>query len=155
MKAPQIDKPFAVFLDELMAAFPGQRPQTTQVILQRLERLPVKSKFNRVLKSKSFKISAIILGLATIFGAFNVSTYLLSKFYFDQASRNKDSPQVAKKDYELAIKFNPQDVDAYNNLALVCQQLGDYKCVTNNYEAVFRLKPNKWSAHYGLGNFYE
>ena len=154
-EAPQIDKPFAVFLDELMAAFPGQRPQTTQVILQRLERLPVKSKFNRVLKSKSFKISAIILGLATIIGAFNVSTYLLSKFYFDQASRNKDSPQVAKKDYELAIKFNPQDVDAYNNLALVCQQLGDYKCVTNSYEAVFRLKPNKWSAHYGLGNFYD
>lgn len=36
-KAPQIDKPLADFLDDLMAPFPGQRPQTTQVILQRLD----------------------------------------------------------------------------------------------------------------------
>ncbi|MEH2002727.1 MAG: hypothetical protein V7L00_29020 [Nostoc sp.] len=40
-KAPQIDNPFADFIEELMAPLPGQRPQTTKVILQRLEGLPL------------------------------------------------------------------------------------------------------------------
>lgn len=154
-KAPQIDQPLADFLDELMAPFPSQRPQTTQIVLQRLERLPLKSKLNRVVKSKPFIISAAILVLLSAFGLYNASTYLVSSFYFNQASRNKDRPEAAKKDYELAIKFNPQDVYAYNNLAVLCQQLRDYKCVTRSYELLFQKKPNMWEAHDGLGNFYD
>ena len=192
-KAPQIDKPLADLFDELMAPFPGQRPQTTEVILQRLEQIPFQSKLHRVVKSKQFQVGAISFTLLILFGIYKASlpmianhfleqgtkaqlenlpesalnnfqlaiklnpkiTYRVSSFYFDQASRNEDYPKIARKYYELAIKYNPNDVDAYNNLALVCQQLQDLKCVTSNYGKLFDKKPNSWEGHYGLGNFYD
>ena len=83
------------------------------------------------------------------------TTYSVANFYFEQASRNQGQPKSAKKYYDLAIKFNPKDVDAYNNLALVCQQLNNFKCVTDSYENALRLKPDGWESHYGLGNFYD
>ncbi|WDD36188.1 tetratricopeptide repeat protein (plasmid) [Nostoc sp. UHCC 0926] len=230
-QTPQIDKPFADFLDELMAPLPGQRPQTTRVILQRLERLPFQSKLNRVIKSKPFQISAFVLGLLSIAGLIYASlpivanyylnegkkaqrenkfdeatsyfqkavnldyklniivanyfleqgekshkenriseagkdfeaavkynhnlTYSISKFYFDQAERRGITPKNAKIYYNLAIKFNPKDVVIYNNLALICQDLGDDKCVNDSYETLFKLKPNAWEGHYGLGSYYD
>lgn len=230
-KARQIDKPFADFLDELMAPLPGQRPQTTRVILQRLERLPFQSKLNRVIKSKPFKISAFVLGLISIASLIYASlpvvasyylnegkkaqkenrfneaknnfqksvywnyklnplvanffleqgeklhkenrlrdaekdfesavkynpslTYSISNFYFEQAERRGIAPEVAKKYYELAIKFNPKDVVIYNNLALLCQELLDDECVNSSYKKLFQLNPNTWEGHYGLGSFYD
>lgn len=192
-KAQEVDEPFVDFIDELMAYLPGRRPQNAQLILQRLERLPFKSKINRIVKSNQFKISVVTLGLLLFFGAYRLSlplianhflnqgtkaqrenrladaqknfqlaiklnpqtTYRVSSFYFDQASRNEDYPEISKKFYELVIKYNQNDVDAYNNLALVCQQLQDLECVTSNYEKLFNKKPNSWEGHYGLGSFYD
>lgn len=191
--ASQIDKPFADLLDDFMAPLPGQRPQTTEVILQRLERLPFKSKLHRVITSKSFQIGAGVLSILTFIGLFYASlpviannylnqgkkahnqnrlidaesdfktaikynshlTYSVSEFYFQQADRHEDKPEVARKYYELAIKFNPQNVSAYNNLALVCQQLYDLKCIENTYQVLFKLQPNMWEGRYGLGSFYD
>ncbi|MBD2498200.1 protein kinase [Nostoc sp. FACHB-280] len=192
-KAPQIDKPFADFIDELMAPFPGQRPPSTQVILQRLERLPLQTKINRIIKSKLFRMSVIAIFVPTVLGLYNVSRpaiadYLvnegrkaqqenrfedaqnkfrqaisiepstansISKFYVEQGNQRNLNPEDARKYYELAIKFNPKNDTAYNNLGLLCQQLHDFQCVNNSYAAVFKLKPHKWESHYGLGNFYD
>lgn len=192
-KAPQIDKPFADLLDEMMAPFPGQRPRNTQLILQYLERIPFQTRLNRVVKSNPFKFGAIALSILVISGIYQaslpwiakrfvvqgikaeqegrhlaaqndfqlavklnpVTTYPVSSFYFEQASRNQARPLSAKKFYQLAIKYNPQDVDAYNNLALVCQQLQDSSCVINSYQRLFELKPRSWEGYYGLGNFYD
>ncbi|MHC5717667.1 MAG: tetratricopeptide repeat protein [Nostoc sp.] len=230
-KATQIDKPFADFLDELMAALPGQRPQTTRVILQRLDNLPFKSKLNRVIKSKPFKISAFVLGLMSISALIYASLPLIAKyyldsgkkayaenqldqaendfqkavylnsslkytvadyffnqgkeaykenriadaekdfqrvikyeynltnsvsnFYFEKGLQHQNDPKLARKNYELAIKYNPKDDTAYNNLAIAYQQLYDYNCVNKTYEIIFKLKPNKWESHYGLGDFYD
>ncbi|AVH74294.1 protein kinase domain-containing protein [Nostoc sp. 'Lobaria pulmonaria (5183) cyanobiont'] len=229
--APQIDKPFADFIDELMAPLPGNRPATTEVILQRLDRLPFKSKLNRVIKSKPFQLSVFVLGLLSIVGLiyaslplvakyyldsgkkaykenqidqaendfqkavyfntslkYTVADYFLnqgkeaykenriadaekdfqraikygynltnsvSNFYFEKGLQHQNNPKIARKNYELAIKYNPKDDTAYNNLAIVCQQLYDYNCVNKTYEIIFKLKPNKWESHYGLGDFYD
>ncbi|MBD2452370.1 tetratricopeptide repeat protein [Nostoc sp. FACHB-152] len=192
-KAPQIEKPFADFIDELMATLPGKRPQTTQVILQRLERIPLQSKINRIVKSKPFGIGAVTLVILSFIGLHHVlrpvvADYLMyqgrkaqqenrfddalkrfrdavntdpaladsvSKFYVEQAWAQDITPEDARKYYELAIKFNPKNDSAYNNLGLLCQKLRDVECVNNSYAAVFKLKPDKWEAHYGLGNFYD
>ncbi|MHC5753806.1 MAG: protein kinase domain-containing protein [Nostoc sp.] len=192
-KAPQIDKPFADFLDELMAPLPGQRPQTSRVILQRLEGLPFKSKINRIVKSKLFLISASItfaltlvaLGYASLpviannylnqgkkahkenrfidaESDFNIAikynsnlTESVSEFYFDQGDRYEDKPELARKNYELAIKFNPKNMSAYNNLALICQEMYDLSCIENTYQIIFKLQPQMWEARYGLGSFYD
>ncbi|RCJ22302.1 protein kinase [Nostoc sp. ATCC 53789] len=230
-KASQIDRPFADFIEDLMAPLPGQRPQTTGVILQRLERLPFKSKLNRLIKSRLFRVGVGVFGFLSIATLIYASlplvanyylnegkkaqqqnrfeeaksyfqkavnlnnklnlivatsffeqgekshkenriidagkdfeaavkynpnlTYSISKFYFEQADRRGIAPEIAKKYYVLAIKFNPKDVVIYNNLALVCQDLGDDKCVNDSYETLFKLKPNAWEGHYGLGSFYD
>lgn len=192
-KAPQIDKPFADFIDELMAPLPGQRPQTTEVILQRLEKLPQQIKNYRLANSKVFKYSKYTLmalgivggiflsiplaanylvtqgqkleaannsqGAQELFGwAIKINPQLklsIAEFYFNQASRNINNPKIARKYFEEVIKYNPKDAAAYSNLALVCQDLRDTKCVTDNYEKAFKLRPNSWESHYGLGNFYE
>lgn len=79
----------------------------------------------------------------------------ISKFYFDKAGRSKDDLKIKNKYYSLAIKYNPKDVDSYNNLAVACQLLQDLDCVTKAYEELFKLEPNIWEGHYNLGNFYE
>ncbi|MCP6762352.1 MAG: tetratricopeptide repeat protein [Fischerella sp. CENA71] len=192
-KAPHLDKPLADLLDDLMAPFPAKRPPNCQVILQRLERLPLQSKINRIIKAKPFQISAIVLSILSIFGIYRASlpwvanyflsegkkaelenrftdaqksfdtaiklnksaTYEISAFYFSEASRNLPRPQIAKKYYTKAIKYNPSDVYAYNNLALVCQELSDFKCAESNYSSALKLQPSNWSAHYGIGSFYD
>ncbi|BBD63181.1 serine/threonine protein kinase (plasmid) [Nostoc sp. HK-01] len=192
-KASQIDKPFADFIDELMAPLPGQRPQTTRVILQRLERIPLQSKINRIVKSPLFQVSAVTVLALSSFGLYwslrpAIADYLMylgkkaqqenrfdnalekfqqavnfepaasdsvSKFYVEQAWTRNITPEDARKYYELAIKFNPKNDTAYNNLALLCQQLQDFQCVNDNYAKVFKLKPDKWESRYGLGSFYD
>ncbi|MHC5770939.1 MAG: protein kinase domain-containing protein [Nostoc sp.] len=191
--APQIDKPVADFIDELMAFLPGQRPQTTEVILQRLEKLPKQIKNYRLANSKVFKYSKYTLMILGFIGGVFLSirlaaNYLVAegqkleaannsqgaqesfdsaikiypevknsifKFYFDKASRSTQNLRIAKKYYELSIKYNNQDVDTYNNLAFVCQLLNEFECVTTNYEKALKLKPDSWSGHYGLGTFYD
>ncbi|MBD2535776.1 tetratricopeptide repeat protein [Nostoc flagelliforme FACHB-838] len=230
-KAQHIDKNIADLIDDLMAPFPGQRPQSTQVIIQRLERLPLQTKIERLIKSKLFKISLGIFGIFGLVGIIYSSlplvanyylnegkkayqenkfdeakndfkkavrfnsklntvvgdylliqakkayaenqlaqadknfqgamtfnhelTYSISSFYFEQGFRHQNEPKIARKNYEQAIKYNPKDDTAYNNLAIACQQLYDYNCVKKTYEIIFKLKPNKWESHYGLGNFYD
>ncbi|MHC0067812.1 protein kinase domain-containing protein [Nostoc sp. UIC 10890] len=192
--APQIDKPFADLLDDMMAPAPAQRPTNTKVIIQRLKKLPLQTKVQKVLKSKTFIFSVFIgfltladigmlkillPGLANTLIAggekleiandsqkaqqkFNLALLLspqskvsISTFYFNKASKNLNNPEIAKKYYELAIKYNNQDISAYNNLAIICQQLNDINCVKNSYKNQFKLKHDSWEGHYGLGNFYE
>jgi serine/threonine protein kinase len=154
-KARHIKKPFADLLDELMAPAPGKRPPSTRVLLQRLEHLPLKLKFNQVVTSKQFLISLAILAVPIAIGSYQAFSLARSNYYFNLASRHINEPEIARKYYEKVIKYNPKDSSAYNNLALVCQDLRDTKCVIENYEKAFKLRPNNWQGHYGLGNFYE
>jgi serine/threonine protein kinase len=192
-KAPQIDKPFADLLDDLQAPFPAQRPYSTQVILQRLSRLPLRSKLDRLFKSKWFQAGLVGLALLALGGIYLASLPVaanyffdrgmkaerenrsedagadfqlavqlqpgisarISSFYFERAARARTQPSVARKYYELAIKFNPNDVDAYNNLALVCQEANDFNCAQANYQKALKLQPNSWNLRYNLGSFYD
>jgi serine/threonine protein kinase len=192
-QTPQIDKPFADFLDELMAPLPGQRPQTTRVILQRLEKLPQQIKNYRLANSKVFQYSKYTLIVLGFFGCVFLSipvvaNYLvtqgqkleaannsqgaqnffywaikirsqsnrtISSFYFDKAVRSTKDLELSKKYYELAIKYNNLDADAYSNLAFVCQQLNQDQCAIINYEKSFKLKPDNWESRFGLALFYD
>lgn len=192
-KATQVSKPVADFIDELINPFPGLRPQTTEVIRQRIERLPWDSKVHEILKSKVFRVSksvAIVLAIAgcgflsrpvianhfivqgekfervnetqKAEGKFDIarkiyppSNISIARFYFDKGSRNLGNPELAKKYYELAVKYNSKEASAYNNLAAMCQLLGDVSCVKSSYERQLALEPNNWEGNYGLGNFYD
>lgn len=192
-QTPQIDKPFADFLDELMAPLPGQRPQTTRVILQRLEKLPQQIKNYRLANSKVFQYSKYTLIVLGFVGGVFLSiplaaNYLvtqgekleaannfqgaeeffywarkirpqsnrtISSFYFNKAVRSTKDLGLAKKYYDLTIKYNNHDADAYTNLAFVCQQLNQDDCAIKNYETSFKLKPDNWESRFGLALFYD
>ncbi|MDZ8135858.1 MAG: serine/threonine-protein kinase [Nostoc sp. DedQUE04] len=193
-KAPQIDKPFGDFIDELTAPLPGQRPQSTEVILQRLKLLPQQSKIYRLTRSKTFRVSAAIgFMILTVFVTFKVllplrakyllsqgekaeaannfqtaqeffdsaikinpqARYTISKFYFEKGLRSTKSLELAKRYYELAIKYNDTNVESYNNLGIVCKQLQNYRCVIDSYEKAFKLTSDNWEGHYGLGTYYD
>ena len=193
-KAPHIDKSLADFIDDLMAPFPGQRPQNTQVILQRLKSLPLQSKVNRLIKSKNFLFGLLVTLIALgLFGGFKVILPVMannlvlqgkkselandsqtaqnyfnqaiaynsqlklsvSQFYLEQAARHFNDFKLVKKYYELALKYNEKDINAYNSLAVVCWQLGEVACALDNYQQILKLKPNDWEGYYRLGSFYD
>lgn len=180
-------------IDDLIAPFPGQRPQNTQIILQRLQRLPLQSKIQRITRSKTFRISGIVVSLSLGFLVFlkiilpgiangfvsegekleiandfpraqNIfnfarmihppARFSISKFYLEQASRHINNLQLAKKYYELAIKYNERDVGAYNSLAIVCRQMREVNCAINSYQKILQFKAD-WEGYYRLGSFYD
>lgn len=154
-KAPQIEKPLADLLDEMMSPAPGKRPAAAKLILQRLENLPLKLKVNRILQSRPFRVGLLLTVLLGGVGLYKAINLGLSNYYFSQASRYAEQPKLAKKYYELAIKYNPEDVTAYNNLAFACQQIRDDDCAINNYKITLQIQRDYWIAHYNLGNLYE
>ncbi|MCC5640158.1 serine/threonine-protein kinase [Nostoc sp. CHAB 5844] len=191
--APQIDKPFADLIDDLVNPVVAKRPMSTENILQRLEKLPGQSKIHQIATSPLFRVGTVVAGLLIILGLGYVSlpvaaSYFLEKgkkaqkenrlaeaeekfqlavwlypntsssvsqFWVDQANNRNNSPEISRKYYELAIKYNSKNDVAYNNLALVCQQLRDIECVEKSYQVLFKIAPNSWEGHYGLGIFYD
>jgi len=79
----------------------------------------------------------------------------ISESYVVQGNQKNASPEIARKFYEQAVKYNPSNVAAYNNLALVCQIQNDVNCVTASYAKLFNLQPKHWEGHFNLGNVYD
>lgn len=109
-KAPQIDKPVADFIDELMAFLPGQRPQTTEVILQRLEKLPQQIKNYKLANSKVFQYSKYTLMVLGFVGGVFLSIPLAANYLVAQGERAEaaNNSQGAQEFFDSAIKINPQ-----------------------------------------------
>lgn len=109
--APQIDKPFADFIDELMAPFPGQRPQTTKVILQRLQKLPLQSKIHRLVRSKAFIISGVIASISLIsFGTVKIVLPGIADSLIAQGEKSEAASNSQKAQYffDRAVNIDPE-----------------------------------------------
>lgn len=160
-KAPQIEKPLADFIDDLMAPFPGHRPPNTLVILQYLDkekgRLQFLLKLWRVITSVQFQASAVVLSSLFVFGSYKILTIWKSNRYLDQASREQreDNPKAARRNFEMAIKNNFNNEEAHHGLALACESLRDFQCAFSEYNEAMRLNRTSWETHYALGNLYE
>uniref|UniRef100_UPI0035CA4AA9 tetratricopeptide repeat protein n=1 Tax=uncultured Nostoc sp. TaxID=340711 RepID=UPI0035CA4AA9 len=100
----------ADFIDELMAPLPGKRPQTTEIVLQRLEKLPQQIKNYRFANSKIFRFSkSILMGLVFVGGIF-LSIPLAANYLVVQGERaeSANDSQGAQEYFDSAIKINPQ-----------------------------------------------
>lgn len=58
----------------------------------------------------------------------------------------------AVEEYQLAVKFNPDDEDLYYNLALAQARAGDIEAAKRNYRKSLDLYPDYIEAHNNLGN---
>ena len=110
-KAPYIDKFLADLLDDLMAPFPGQRPQNTQVILQRLQKLPLQNKIYKLIRSKIFIISTTIVSI--ILGSLGISKIILPTITDNLVIQGKklegaNDSHTAQHLFDSAIKISPK-----------------------------------------------
>lgn len=153
-KAPQIDKPFADFIDELMAPLPGQRPQTTELILQILERLPFKSKLHRVITSKSFQIGAGIFGTLSLFCLFYVSLPFIANYYLEQGKKAQQENRFAdaQNDFSQAIKYNSNLTDSISQFYFEQADRRGNTLETSRkyYELAIKLNPKYEDAYTNL-----
>ena len=156
--APQIDQPVINFIDELIDLIPGKRPKNTQYILQFLsERLPLQLKWSWIRRTKLFWVGVFGLVVTLGFGLYYGSRLLLTEHHFQNALKavQLQAFDEAKSEYEYVVRLDPQNVDAFNNLASVCHILSDMDCATVNYARAVELSPKRWELHYNLGRVYD
>jgi len=159
-KAPQIFPPLRDFIDELMAPFPGNRPQDTALILRDLNPrgLFFKSVLRR-LNSPKFKIicaGLLILGVTSAV-IYRASFPLFNRQYYEQGVKELNENQLssARKFFKRALEYNPKDDRTYNNMGVICQRQKDFACAKIWYDKALKLNPNNAVARYNLAGFYD
>ena len=162
-KAPQISKPLADFIDDLMAPFPGDRPQNTQVILRYLtaKGLLLKSVL-RLLESPRFKL--IVAGLLVLVIS-GIAGERITRSWRAAAYSNQGRTALidgdldrAKKELQSAVRLDPNDAVYRSDLGLVCKQNQEFECAIEQYKKALELKPDDETVatiHYNLGVVYE
>lgn len=158
-KAPQIEKPFADYLDRLMTADILQRPYNTSSLLRDLKHLPKKLNKHRFLNSKKTRFLALIvltaLFITVIWGGRHIATQQFESTGRTQLDAGKR--EKAQEAYRVAIKIDGKNYKAYNGLAVICLEEGDVDCALENYalELKHRPKDTKWLGYANLGLAYD
>jgi len=108
-KAPQIDKPLANLIEEMMSSVPAQRPQSTEIILQKLSFLPVRTRLYQITRNNFFRVGIGILSLLSIYGLYKLSKPIMADYLFTQGKKSQQESRLndAKNNFALAIKINP------------------------------------------------
>ena len=69
-------------------------------------------------------------------------------------AESKQDPVGALREYEAALKLNPDIIDALNNSAFVYARAGHWPEATRNFERIVSLTPDKAAAHFNLSFAY-
>jgi tetratricopeptide (TPR) repeat protein/predicted Ser/Thr protein kinase len=150
--APSVCEPLADLIDDLMAGSLDQRPQDTQVILQRLKKITsVPSRLaldlNRLTKGwrdtrgVRDKGQSVKFGLAALFllGLGFVSWRLaLPRIAIALNNRGFGNylvarPLQAQKNFELAVQLDRENAAAYYNQGWHCEDARDFVCAREKY----------------------
>jgi len=59
--------------------------------------------------------------------------------------------EEAEKEYRVAIRINPNDAEAHNNLGILLKNLKHYEEAEKEYREAIRINPNYAEAHNNLG----
>jgi len=164
--ATQISPLLADFIDELMAQLPRNRPQNAMEMLSdlhphRLRLRQIRYQFKQLcffLQSREFKFLATsLLALIVVVSIVNRLSFPEKAEYYYQrglAAQQENRLDLARKSYEKALKYQPDDYKSYNNLGLVCQKIKDFKCAENYYSKSLKIEQNS-GTFYNLGQIYE
>lgn len=158
--APQINSSLAELIDELMAPAPADRPLNIAAVLKYLtvKGLLLKS-ILRFLSSPKFKLITTAVVTLGITGSviYRLSFPYIAKNYYQLGFKELKANRLsqAKKYYELAKYYDPENSQIYNDIGLVCQRQKDLLCAEDNYNLAIKFNPNNAVAHYNLGGFYD
>ncbi|PIV27968.1 MAG: hypothetical protein COS36_03850, partial [Candidatus Altarchaeum sp. CG03_land_8_20_14_0_80_32_618] len=65
--------------------------------------------------------------------------------------KNLKRYEEAEKEYREAIKINPKDADAHNNLGILLKNLKRYEEAEKEFREAIKINPNDADAHNNLG----
>ncbi|MBW4493424.1 MAG: protein kinase [Oscillatoria princeps RMCB-10] len=139
--ATQVSPALADLIDSLMATFPGERPQNTQAILQRLAKLePGRAQDPPLLGNKNSKGNRVKFGVAGLlllgFTGIQFGFPQLARSLNDRGVENYLANQSRKalSDIEWALKLNPDNTGANYNRGILCEQVRDVGCASSHYQ---------------------
>ncbi len=173
-KAPQISKPLAEFIDDLMANAVVNRPQDVQAIAQGLTRVSLWLRgLGCWVRSPQGIATIITLGIMGV-GVYHISQPWQFQYYWKQGREDyfqyyyylqqgrEDIMELrldqARKNLERAVKINPNDAISRSDLGLVCKYQEDFKCAREQFVQALNLKSDaetRATIHYNLGILYE
>jgi len=166
-QAPQVSKPLADFIDEMMSPFSGDRPQNAGEVLRYLtvSGLLIKSLI-RLISSPKFKI---IIGLLTLgiagtgvffFVVLPVQNQLeaQSRSIRGRKALMDGNLTPARENFERAVSLAPKNALFRNDLGLVCKLQKDFECALQQYRQALRLETSEEeiaTIYYNLGVLYD
>ncbi len=167
-EAPQVTKPFADLIDQLVDPIPGRRPPNTAMLLQLLQyQLPRQIKRDRLMHSRWGRIGIGVALAISVVAAYRSAAWLGGQYYLAQGVSNQQNNRfdAAKANYEAALRFDPQNPEVHNNLGVLCYQQRLLQagtpspqwegCALTHLERSIALSPQYWQAHYNLAAVYE
>ncbi|MEQ8384714.1 MAG: serine/threonine-protein kinase [Coleofasciculus sp. A1-SPW-01] len=159
-KAPQISKPLAEFIDDLMADAVVNRPQDVKAIAQGLTRVSLWLRgLGCWVRSPKGIATIITLGMMGV-GVYHISQPWRFQYYFKQGREDLMELRLeqARLNLERAVKINPNSAIARSDLGLVCKYQEDFKCAKEQFIQALNLKSDaetRATIHYNLGILYE
>ena len=169
--APNISPDLADLIDDMMAPFPGKRPASAQMVLQRLQQVRcnwqegVSAELERRgTRWRGRKINpwgrdikpprwlAAVLLLIGVSGFWGLGRSL-AVYYYSRGLENHLARQweEAEANYKQALKLNPNYAEVHSALGFLCQNRQDVECARREYEKAIALDPNLAIAHLNLG----
>ena len=67
----------------------------------------------------------------------------------------QNNPEIAKREYEEALKINPEYAQAHNGLGLVYEDLGQKDKAMKQFELALAIDENNVAANYNIGLSYQ
>jgi tetratricopeptide (TPR) repeat protein len=106
---------------------------------------------------EGFLIALALAALAVDAGAQDKGAVAEATKYFDRANKFVEAGSLprAKQEYEKAIKLYPKYLDAYYNLGVVCEKLGQKGGAIDEYKHYLEIKPDDADVWNQIGVLYD
>ena len=157
--ARHIDKPFADLIDRLQAADFKKRPRNCQEIISEIHALPGQIRRYRLSQAWWLRI-LLVLGVVSLLALSvkSIRSQWSNTILYDALEEiDKGDFKDAQKKLEFSLSINPENFDAYDNLANLCLRIDDIGCAFDNYNKSIKYAPEakKWIPSYNLGRLYD
>jgi serine/threonine protein kinase len=157
-KAPQVSKPLADLIDDLMAKSPKKRPQNTRKILRRLERIVNNQRREHIwfdsqklsVEQASCLLFAVLLAIISArlllpnienfwqeFAATNIANILNKTGTKNYKERKYETAEIF---YRMALMADSDFNKSRYGLGAVCEQREDFDCAKKQYELAMQDK---------------
>ena len=154
-QAPQIDKPLAELLDQLVSPALGVRPLNASQLLEAIGRIP--EEIRKLKRQRLLPYLYGAVGIAVVIVSLISYRWVMAGVNYRLGLESQIQRQLenSRKYLEKSIELNASSIDTYNSLALTCQLQGDNICAIQQYQKALNHDHASWQAYNGLANVFD